>query len=595
MGAKHRVWADRRKYAQLLVLAVAAGVVACSVKPVNFAGLPVSLGGTTTGVVGTGLVLTNNGGDDLAISGDGSFTFTTAMEPGTAYSVEVTTQPSNPTQMCSVVNGKGTVRDRDVIDIQVSCQTTAFSVGGIVSGLVGSGLVLQVNGGDDLAIGGDGSFAFATPVASGARFEVTVLTQPTQPTQICEVVGGTGTIGSDDVVSVAVECAPTNAFTIGGTLSGLADGNSITLRNNGGNELIRATNGSFTFSTPIATEQAYAVTIVANPESPVSQTCSVENGAGMVTGGPITNVTITCTTNPFTIGGTLSGLASGNSVIVRNNGGDTVTRSANGNFTFATQVASGQPYAVTVVNPTAPISQSCTVSNGAGTVGNTNVTVAITCTTNTFTIGGTVSGLSGSGLVLQNNGSTLSISGNGAFTFGTRVASGASYNVTIASQTSTPCSVVAGTGSGTVGNANVTSVAVSCGCGNGTVDPGEERDPPPGPFVNAPVDSATCRWHFENVSQLYCNAGCSWAGASGCDQADADILCKLRTGNPNSTATTFELTTALALPGFACIGSAGIGTLPLRGVLLNVAYQDSSILANHGPGAVVANPVCTNP
>jgi hypothetical protein len=28
---------------------------------------------------------------------------------------------------------------------------------------------------------------------------------------------------------------------------------------------------------------------------------------------------------------------------------------------------------------------------------------------------------------------------------------------------------------------------------------------------------------------------------------------------------------------------------------VNVAYQDSSILANHGPGIVIVNPECTNP
>jgi hypothetical protein len=183
--------------------------------------------------------------------------------------------------------------------------------------------------------------------------------------------------------------------------------------------------------------------------------------------------------------------------------------------------------------------------------------------------------------------------------FATPVQSGATYNVTIATQPSgLPCAVRAGTGTGTVGNANVTSVVVSCGCGDGILKAGEERDPPPGPFSSAPVDSATCRWHFENVPQLYCNGSCSWAGGSGCDQADADIFCKLRTGNPNSTATTYDTATALPLPGFSCAPKSfgtHIGTLPLRGVFVNVAYQDSSILANHGPGIVIVNPECTNP
>ncbi len=135
-------------------------------------------------------------------------------------------------------------------------------------------------------------------------------------------------------------------------------------------------------------------------------------------------------------------------------------------------------------------------------------------------------------------------------------------------------------------------------CGNNTLEAGEERDPPPGPFTTMLVNATTCKWDMANVQQLYCNGTCSWAGGPSCDQADADVFCQLRTGNPLSTATSFTLTTALAQPGFPCapLGyGTSIGSLPLRGVTLNVAYQDSSILGNHGPGTVVTNPVCTNP
>lgn len=135
-------------------------------------------------------------------------------------------------------------------------------------------------------------------------------------------------------------------------------------------------------------------------------------------------------------------------------------------------------------------------------------------------------------------------------------------------------------------------------CGNNILEAGEERDPPPGPFTNMQVNSLTCKWNMQSVAQLYCNGTCSWAGVSHCDQADADLFCRLRTGNPLSTATSFQMTTALALPGFSCapLGyGTSIGTLPLRGVNVDVRYQDTSILANHGAGTVITNPVCTNP
>ena len=96
----------------------------------------------------------NNGGDDLAISADGAFTFATALDDETAYAVTVLTQPSAPSQTCSVSNGSGTLAGADVTDVAVTCVTDQFTVGGNVSGLTGSGLVLQNNGGDDLAIAG---------------------------------------------------------------------------------------------------------------------------------------------------------------------------------------------------------------------------------------------------------------------------------------------------------------------------------------------------------------------------------------------------------------------------------------------------------
>jgi M6 family metalloprotease-like protein len=84
--------------------------------------------------------------------------------------------------------------------------TTPFSIGGTVSGLEGSGLVLQNNAGDDLAIDSDGSFTFATPQSDGSDYAVTVMTQPSDPSQTCIVSDGSGTVDGADVITVAVTC-----------------------------------------------------------------------------------------------------------------------------------------------------------------------------------------------------------------------------------------------------------------------------------------------------------------------------------------------------------------------------------------------------
>ncbi|MGO8788027.1 MAG: hypothetical protein ACLQVL_11695 [Terriglobia bacterium] len=68
-----------------------------------------TVGGTLTGLAGTGLVLQDNGGNNLGVSANGSFTFTTAIASGAAYSVTVLTQPSNFSQTCVPSSNTGTV------------------------------------------------------------------------------------------------------------------------------------------------------------------------------------------------------------------------------------------------------------------------------------------------------------------------------------------------------------------------------------------------------------------------------------------------------------------------------------------------------
>ena len=78
----------------------------------------------------------------------------------------------------------------------------------------------------------------------------------------------------------------------------------------------------------------------------------------------------------YSIGGTVSGLSG--TVVLENNGGNNLSISANGTFTFSSLVAQSAPYDVTVQSD--PSGQVCTVANGSGTVGSANVTnVSVTC------------------------------------------------------------------------------------------------------------------------------------------------------------------------------------------------------------------------
>lgn len=83
------------------------------------------------------------------------------------------------------------------------CRT--YSVGGIVSGLTTSGLELQNNTADTLAVSADGPFTFATKLEGGDVYAVTVSSQPTG--QTCSVTDGSGTIATEDISNVSVSCA----------------------------------------------------------------------------------------------------------------------------------------------------------------------------------------------------------------------------------------------------------------------------------------------------------------------------------------------------------------------------------------------------
>jgi hypothetical protein len=422
-----------------------------------------TIGGTVSGLnTGTSVTLLDNGGNALKVTANGAFTFTTRLAGGTAYKVTVSVQPTGET--CTVTGGSGTVGTANVTNVAVSCKAAAtFTIGGTVNGLnSGTSVTLLDNGGNALKVTANGAFTFTTRLASGTAYKVTVGVQPTGET--CTVTNGTGTVGTANVTNVSVSCKANPTFTIGGTVSGLNSGASVTLLDNGTDSLTVGINGGFTFKTALASGAAYKVTVGTQPGG---ETCTVTNGTGIVASANVTNVAVSCATNTFTIGGTVSGLNSGASVILLDNGTDSLTVGANGTFTFKTALASGATYHVTV--GTQPTGETCSVSSGTGTVTSANVTnVAASCTTNTFTIGGTVSGLNtGASVILLDKGTdSLTVAANGAFTFKTALATGAAYSVTVSTQpTGETCTVTSGTG--TVASSNVTNVAVSCSSSTG--------------------------------------------------------------------------------------------------------------------------------
>ena len=250
---------------------------------------------------------------------------------------------------------------------------STFAIGGTIAGLDGT-VVLQNNGGDSLSRSANGGFTFATQLADGSGYGVSILTQPAG--QICTVTGGSGTVSGANVTGVTVSCVDDSVptFTVGGAVTGLVG--TVVLQNSGSGNLSLSANGVFTFANPLPDGSAYEVTVVTQP---AGQTCTIASGSGTVSGANVTGVTVTCVDDSvptFTIGGTITGLDG--TVVLQNNSSGDLSLSSGGAFTFTDPVADGGAYAVTVL--TQPASQTCSVTNGAGTVGGADVTdVAVSC------------------------------------------------------------------------------------------------------------------------------------------------------------------------------------------------------------------------
>ena len=260
------------------------------------------MGGTVTGLAtGASLVLRNNGGNDLAVSANGSFTFSTPMMSGGAYAVTVYHQPTLPSQTCAVVNGMGMMGSGNMTNVAVTCVTNSYTISGTVIGLQGTGLVLATPGQSNVAVSsGATTFTFPSPMQSGTSYAVTVASQPSSPAQVCTVGGGTGMMGGANVMNVVVNCS-TNQFLVGGTVSGLA-GTGLVLSMAGQADVaVPAGASSFAFGSPMASGSAYAVTVKTQPTSP-AQTCSVAGGSGTFRSGNVTNIAVTCA---YTVSGTV--------------------------------------------------------------------------------------------------------------------------------------------------------------------------------------------------------------------------------------------------------------------------------------------------
>jgi len=168
----------------------------------------VYVGGSALGVTKPGLVLTNNGGDDLAVPISGSFFFATRVETDAGFDVKVKSVPPNVDGIANCVVSGGTGKAVfNITSVVVRCTIRTHALGGNVIGLNGATGLVLVNGADrkEIVPSGANPQAFAmAPVSEDSPYGISILKQPDG--RSCAVEGASGFMRDTDIASIVVRC-----------------------------------------------------------------------------------------------------------------------------------------------------------------------------------------------------------------------------------------------------------------------------------------------------------------------------------------------------------------------------------------------------
>ncbi|MGA9666547.1 MAG: beta-propeller fold lactonase family protein [Gallionella sp.] len=287
--------------------------------------------------------------------------------------------------------------------------------------------------------------------------------------------------------------------------------------------------------------------------------------------------------NSYTIGGTVTGLAgsagggplsSSSSLVLQDNGGDNLTISANGAFTFPTALTSNAytsaTYNVTIL--TQPTGQTCTVTNGSGTANGDVTSVLVNCasgSTSVYVVNASA-----------NNVSQFTIGANG--TLNTPVASSIATGYTPYAIAIAPSGLYAyvannfnGAGGNnvseyTINNAALTPNAISASVQAGT-HPVSVTIDPSGSYVY--VLNATS----DNVSQYTINSDGT-----------------LTPGSPIQTGTTPNSLALDPVGSYAYVANYGDGTISeynvSGGALALAATVPAPPAGNNAPASIAVDP-----
>ncbi|MGO8796030.1 MAG: beta strand repeat-containing protein [Candidatus Sulfotelmatobacter sp.] len=372
-----------------------------------------------TGLTSGTLVVHDNKNDTLDFTTNGTQTFPTTYASGATYTVTIKTQPAGQTCTLSS-NASGTITS-DITVTATCAKTVYYKISVAVTGLTGT-LVVEDSKGDTLTFTTNNTQTFAHTYPGGNTYTVTIETQPAGET--CTLSSNSsGTIESN--ITVTATCVSNATYSISVAVTGLSG--TLVVQDNTGAALTFTTNSTQTFSNTYTSGSTYSVTVQTQP---AGQTCTLSsNSSGTITSN--ITVTATCVANAtYTISVAVTGLTG--TLVVQDNIGAALTFTTNNTQTFSNTYTSGSTYSVSV--QTQPAGQTCTLSSNASGTITSNITVTATCAATTYSLSVSVSGLSGTVVMQDDQGQTLTFSSNNTQTFSNTYANGATYTVSVTSQ-----------------------------------------------------------------------------------------------------------------------------------------------------------------
>ncbi len=171
---------------------------------------------------------------------------------------------------------------------------------------------------------------------------------------------------------------------LGGTIIGLTKDGLVLTNGTKSTLPVTANTTTFSFTELLHSDEGFEVKVATQP---TGAKCTVSNGKGSTGSFNITSVIVTCVTDTYNLGGTITGTLDVNGLVLANGietkaikaGAKTFTMSAqnddgtpkvNSDGSVSGKVADGAPYGITVYQQ--PLPRFCTVINGVGKMGSSD-------------------------------------------------------------------------------------------------------------------------------------------------------------------------------------------------------------------------------